>query len=206
MGSNLLVVSAERTQAFGGGRFDTARLAIFGDQVASNLLGSDPCIAEIIRIEKMPFEVVGVLAPKGITPEGANEDDRIIISLRSTLRRVFNQNYIKTVSVEAPPGSTMPAAESQIRRLLCERHRIDVQDRPDDFTIQNLLTSFGAEQGTTESFTMLITAIAAISCPFVVRRRHRHPRGHADRRARAHTRDRSGHDRPRPAGGSALAY
>jgi putative ABC transport system permease protein len=237
MGSNLLVVSAERTQAFGGGRFDTGnvvtlmrsdseairqqcpavarvapaqhkrlqvkhgafsvktkvlgttpdyiavrnfqiaqgeffwpeeekaakRLAVLGPAVARNLFGPEYPIGEIIRIEKIPFEVVGVLKPKGITPEGGNEDDQIIIPLRTALRRVFNQNHISNIFVQATQRETMKSAETAIRQILRERHRLERGNRPDDFTIQNQLTTIEAEQSATESFTLLITAIAAIS-------------------------------------------
>jgi putative ABC transport system permease protein len=237
MGSNLLVVSADRNQAFGGGRFDTAevktlmrsdseailancpsvvriapaqdkrlqvkhgafsvktkvlgttsdyitvrnfnldrgeffwpeeeksakRLAVLGAVVAGNLFGEDDPIGETVRIEKIPFKVVGVLKPKGITPEGSNEDDQIIIPLRTALRRVFNQNHINNIYIQASSRETMKEAEAAIRRLLRDRHRLDITNRPDDFTIQNQLTTIEAEESATESFTLLITAIAAIS-------------------------------------------
>lgn len=237
MGSNLLVVSAERPQAFGGGRFDSGdlatltradseaileqcpavalvapaqhkrlqvkheistlqtkvlgttpdyptirnfkvvrgnffwpeeekaakRVAVLGAAVARNLFVQDDPLGEIIRIEKIPFEVVGVLKPKGITPDGANEDDQIIIPLRTALRRVFNQNHIENIYVQATRRETMKRAEAEIRQILRERHRMEIDGRPDDFTIQNQITTIEAEQTATESFTLLITAIAAIS-------------------------------------------
>jgi putative ABC transport system permease protein len=237
MGSNLLVVSAERTRAFGGGRFDTGnvvtlmrsdseailehcpsvalvapaqhkrlqakhetaavqtkvlgttpeyveirnfqvvkgrffwpeeekaskRVAVLGAVVAYNLFGTDNPIGEIIRIEKIPFEVVGVLKPKGISPEGANEDDQIMIPLRTALRRVFNQSHINNIYVRAESREAMKTAEIEMRQVMRDRHRLERRNRPDDFTIQNQLTTIEAEQTATESFTLLISAIAAIS-------------------------------------------
>lgn len=237
MGSNLLVVSAERTQAFGGGRFDTGnvvslvrsdseaileqcssvelvapaqhkrlqikhetvairtkvlgttpdyveirnfnivegrffwpeeekaskRVAVLGAAVKLNLFGMDNPVGEIVRIEKIPFEVVGVLKPKGISPEGANEDDQIMIPLRTALRRVFNEKHIRNIYVRATERETMDSAQAEIRQLLRERHRLEVRNRPDDFTIQNQLTTIEAERTASESFTLLISAIAAIS-------------------------------------------
>jgi putative ABC transport system permease protein len=139
------------------------RVAVLGAAVANNLFGADNPIGEIIRIEKIPFEVVGTLKPKGITLEGANEDDQIIIPLRTALRRVFNQNHINKIYVQATRRETMKSAEAEIRQLLWERHRFKVGNRPDDFIIQNQLTTVEAEQTANESFTRLITAIAAIS-------------------------------------------
>jgi len=139
------------------------RVAVLGAVVAANLFGRGDPIGEIIRIEKIPFRVVGVLKAKGISPDGANEDDQILIPLRTALRRVFNQNYIRTIYLQASGRETMRAAETEVRRLLRRRHRLERADRPDDFTIQNQITTIEAEQSASESFTLLISAIAAIS-------------------------------------------
>lgn len=141
----------------------SARVAILGDGVRENLFGGDDPLGETIRIGTIPFEVIGTLRAKGITAEGANEDDQIIIPLRTGLRRVFNQNHIRNVHVRAETRDQMRNAEEEIRALLRDRHRLVARDLPDDFTIQNQITALEAEEATTESFTLLISGVAAIS-------------------------------------------
>ncbi len=141
----------------------SARVAVLGPSVADALFGGDDPIGEIVRIENIPFEVLGTLRAKGISAEGSNEDDQIIIPLRTGLRRVFNLSHIRNIHVQAAGRDRMRAAEREIRDLLRDRHRLVARDLPDDFTIQNQITALEAEEATTESFTLLIAGVAAIS-------------------------------------------
>lgn len=140
-----------------------ARVAVLGAAVKVNLFGDEDPLGDVIRIANVPFEVVGVLRAKGVTAEGSNEDDQVIIPLRSALRRVFNQAHIRTIYAQARSRDQMNRAEREMRNVLRERHRLDVGDRPDDFTIQNQVTALEAEQQTTASFTLMVAGIAAIS-------------------------------------------
>jgi putative ABC transport system permease protein len=140
-----------------------ARVAVIGAAVRRNLFGEDYPIGQTIRIENIPFEVIGALRPKGVSAEGSNEDDQIMIPLRTALRRVFNQSHISNIHVRAERRDLMRPAEDEIRAVIRERHRLTFRDLPDDFTIQNQITALEAEEATAASFTLLIAGIAAIS-------------------------------------------
>jgi len=152
------------------GRFFTAqenrasqRVAVLGSLVDENLFyGEDP-IGEMLRIGNVPFEVIGVMKSKGISPEGANEDNQVIIPIRTALRRVININYLNSIYVQIRNQEVMERGESEIRGLLRERHRLDRRNKPDDFTIQNQMNLIKAERATSASFTLLIGGIAGIS-------------------------------------------
>jgi putative ABC transport system permease protein len=141
----------------------SARVAVLGNAVKENLFGGEYPLGEFVRIENIPFEVIGVLRAKGISAEGSNEDDQILIPLRTGLRRVFNQSHIRNVHVQAVSREAMRPAEEEIRKLLRERHRLVAKDLPDDFTVQNQITALEAENETAASFTLLIGGVAAIS-------------------------------------------
>ena len=139
------------------------RVAVIGSQVFDNLFeGKDP-IGETIRVRKIPFEVIGVLKSKGVSPEGSNEDNQILIPINTALRRVFNLNYLNSIYVGVKNRQSMTTAEKQIAALLRERHRLDIRNKADDFTIQNQLTILETERATTQTFTTMITSVAAIS-------------------------------------------
>lgn len=139
------------------------RVAVIGRQVSDNLFeGKDP-IGETIRLRKIPFEVIGVLKSKGVSPEGSNEDNQILIPINTALRRVFNLNYINSIYVRVKNRRSMATAEKQIAALLRERHRLDIKNKADDFIIQNQLTILETERATTQSFTTMIAGVAAIS-------------------------------------------
>ena len=139
------------------------RIAVIGSQVFDNLFeGKDP-IGETIRVRKIPFEVIGVLKSKGVSPEGSNEDNQILIPINTALRRVFNLNYLNSIYVSVKNRRSMATAEKQIAALLRERHRLDIRNKADDFTIQNQLTILETERVTTQTFTTMIAGVAAIS-------------------------------------------
>ncbi|MGB2905597.1 MAG: ABC transporter permease [Candidatus Aminicenantaceae bacterium] len=141
----------------------SVRVAVIGSQVLDNLFeGSDP-IGETIRIKKIPFEVIGVLKSKGVSVEGSNEDNQILIPINTALRRVFNLTYLNSIHVSVRNQRSMESAEKQIRELLRERHRLNLRNQPDDFTTQNQLTVLEAEKETSQTFTTMIVGVAAIS-------------------------------------------
>ncbi len=139
------------------------RVAVLGPTVVRNLFeGQDP-VGELIHIGKVPFEVIGVLEEKGTDLAGADQDDQILIPLQTALRRLFNLTYISTLYLQAVRTESMAVATAQVREVLRDRHRLNRQDRPDDFTIQNQTELLATQRATTGSFTTLIASIAAIS-------------------------------------------
>lgn len=139
------------------------RLAVLGSQVVDVLFENAEPIGEIIRIGKVSFEIIGVLNSKGISVEGANEDNQIIIPINSALRRVFNKNHLKTITVQVKNKDLMNDAENEIRDLLRERHRLIRKQKEDDFDIQNQIRVIETQKETSSSFTTLIGGIAGIS-------------------------------------------
>lgn len=139
------------------------RVAVIGSDVYKNIFkGRDP-MGEIIRIGKIPFEVVGVLKSKGAGTEGGNEDIRIYIPLRTALRRVFNIRHLEVIYIQVTEKRMMNRAEVEIRDFLRERHRLVRRQKVDDFTIRNQVTALKTARESTKSFTFLIAGIAGIA-------------------------------------------
>jgi putative ABC transport system permease protein len=139
------------------------RAAVLGRSVWRNLFEGEDPLGEIIRIGRVPFEVIGVMESKGVDLSGVDQDDQIFIPIRTAMRRVFNLTYISSINIEAVSKEKMDAATEEVRELLRERHRLDRLDKPDDFTIQSQADLLDAEKETTETFTALIGSIAAVS-------------------------------------------
>lgn len=139
------------------------RVAVLGQSVWENLFEGEDPMGEIIRIGRVPFEVIGIMESKGVDLSGEDQDDQIFIPIRTAMRRVFNLTYISGINIEAASKEEMDEAAGEIRALLRERHRLDRLDKPDDFTIQNQADLLEAEKETTETFTTLIGSIAAVS-------------------------------------------
>jgi putative ABC transport system permease protein len=139
------------------------RAVVIGQKCNEYLFhGSNP-VGEIVKINNIPFEVVGVLNAKGASYDGANEDDMVFIPLNTGMRRVFNVDYIKNIFVQASSKEKIPKIEKQIRSILRERHRLREQNKEDDFIIQNVYTAIRVENETNRSFTFLISSVAILS-------------------------------------------
>src|SRR5439155_10920765 len=102
---------------------------------------TDP-LGEIIRIRNIPFTVIGVLAPKGQSSWGQDQDDLVLIPLSTANRSVFGVSKssprgVNAIAIKIRPGDDMTEAESEIRALLRQRHRLK-PDQEDDFWVRNL--------------------------------------------------------------------
>ncbi|KAF0140968.1 MAG: ABC-type antimicrobial peptide transport system permease component [Stygiobacter sp.] len=139
------------------------RVAVLGYQVQTNLFGNENPIGEIILIKNIPFEVIGTLASKGVSAEGADEDKVIVIPIQTSLRRVLNRDYLNRIFVKAKNKEVMNSAESEIESLLRKRHKLDIRHKENDFTLDNRLNAMNAEKESSQMFTWLIVGIAGIS-------------------------------------------
>ena len=139
------------------------RAAVLGQSVVNNLFEGRNPINETMRIGKVPFEVIGVMESKGVDLNGADQDDQIFIPIRTALRRVFNLTYINTINIQAVSTEDTGPAVAQVTEILRDRHRLNKQQKPDDFTIHNQADLLEPQRETTDTFTMLIGSIAGIS-------------------------------------------
>jgi putative ABC transport system permease protein len=146
---------------------DTAsRVALLGQTVVENLFdaGEEP-VGAVIRIKNVPFRVIGVLAPKGQSAQGSDQDDIIFIPFSTAERKVFGTQFLG--SVGALFASTerledLAPAVDQIRETLRLRHRLQPHHE-DDFTIRTQVDIGKVQAGTSETLTVMLFAIASVS-------------------------------------------
>jgi len=139
------------------------RVAVLGARVNETLFGEKSIIGQEIRIRSIPFEVVGVLEAKGVLADGSDEDDRVVIPIRTALRRVFNSTWLNPVFISVRNVAEMDEAHSDVARLLRERHRLVQSDRADDFSIQDKAKVLAARKQLADSLTLLATGLAGAS-------------------------------------------
>jgi len=159
---------AVRDIALATGRFFDAdenrasrRVAVLGPTAVENLFGNSDPVGQTIRVGRVPFEVIGVTRPKGVDPNGLDQDDVIIVPLGAAMRRLTNVIYVQTIYVQAKRSDLLERAEQEIRDVLRRRHRLE--GKPDDFTIQNQATLIAGERETAQSMTLLVGSVAGIS-------------------------------------------
>jgi putative ABC transport system permease protein len=139
-----------------------ARVAVLGQTVANNLFGDVNPLGQMIRINKAPFRVIGVLEAKGQSAGGFDQDDIIVVPLTTAQERLMGITYVHSISVQAANGDVINKVQDDITALLRTRHRL-APNVPDDFTVRNLAAVMATAQETTGTITLLLGNIAAIS-------------------------------------------
>jgi len=143
------------------------KVAVLGQTTVLNLFGDSDPLGQIIRIQKVPFTVIGLLAAKGESAYGWDQDDAILIPLSTAKKKVLgvpqpNPRSVRKVEIKIWPGDDMDEAEAQIRALLRQRHRLRPGD-DDDFKLGNLTNVFEAKEQAAQIMTYLLVAIASVS-------------------------------------------
>lgn len=158
-----------RNQKIGIGSFFTARdvdtrarVAVIGQTVATNLFGEINPVGQIIRINQAPFRVIGVLESQGQSTGGFDQDDTVIIPLTTAQERMMGISHIQLISVQAESTEAIDQVQEDIRTLMRARHRLTA-DKPDDFTVRNLVSVMATAAETTGTITILLGNIGGIS-------------------------------------------
>ncbi|MBI1886843.1 MAG: ABC transporter permease [Nitrosomonadales bacterium] len=141
------------------------RVALIGQAVAQNLFGDENPVGKTIRIQQSPFVILGMLAGKGQSMDGRDQDDTIIIPLTTAQRQVFGTQFpgsVRMVMVKAATQEIMPAVEKSMTELLRQRHRIR-EGMEDDFFLRNLTAMADSAEESTRTMSLLLGAIASVS-------------------------------------------
>ncbi|MBI1921458.1 MAG: ABC transporter permease [Geobacter sp.] len=138
---------------------------LIGRTVAENLFGGEDPVGKIVRIKKIPFTVVGLLDAKGQSTMGQDQDDQILVPLRTAQRKLFGSQFPNTIGVmliQAKGGEALNKAEEEVTALLNQRHRVGPA-READFTVRNLSEIMAVSQQSSKVMSLLLGAVASIS-------------------------------------------
>ncbi|HCF72300.1 MAG: multidrug ABC transporter substrate-binding protein [Proteobacteria bacterium] len=144
-----------------------AKVAIIGETIVEQLLPGQNPIGNIIRIERIPFRVIGVTRPKGESSWGRDHDDVVFVPISTAKSRMnvgerFRGRFVRDITVKARSADLLDAAEQQIIELLRQRHRIR-PGQPDDFYVRNIAQYLEARAKSERTMSMLLAAVAGIS-------------------------------------------
>ncbi len=139
------------------------RVAVLGSRVDKNLFDGSDASGQTLRIRGIPFEVIGVLAEKGALADGSDEDNRVLIPIRTALRRVFNAAWLNSTFVSVRNPDKMSDAQNEIAGVLRIRHRLGAAGKPDDFVIRNRSQVLANQKQLADSLTAFTSGLAAVS-------------------------------------------
>lgn len=141
------------------------KVAVIGQTVSEKLFGDLDPIGKLIRIKKIPFEVVGVLGKKGQSLTGQDQDDIIYVPITTAQRTLFGNilpGRVRLIYAKAQSMESIPLATDEIKSLLRQRHRIG-QGQEDDFTVMDLTQMLKTAEESTRTMSILLGAIASVS-------------------------------------------
>jgi putative ABC transport system permease protein len=137
-------------------------VCVIGETVRKALFGKRKPIGEAIRLEKLSCNVVGLLAAKGASTAGPDQDDIIVLPLRTFQRRVSGNRDVSSMIIAAKSGASTSKVQRDVQRLLRERRRIKPGE-DDDFDVMDTKQMASTMTSVTNTLTGLLSAVAAVS-------------------------------------------
>ncbi|HOP47664.1 MAG TPA: ABC transporter permease [Desulfobacteraceae bacterium] len=139
-----------------------AAVCVIGETVCKKLFGGHELLNENIRLEKLSCQVIGILEAKGQNTMGMDQDDIVVIPLRTYQRRISGNKDVSMFQVSVQEGASTEKAERDIRLLMRERRHLSPSD-DDNFNVMDMKEIAKMLTGTTQMLTALLSAVAAVS-------------------------------------------
>jgi len=139
-----------------------ANVCLLGPTVVENLFGSEDPVNQTVRIQNLPFRVIGVLASKGQSPFGQDEDDTILMPFTTVQKKISGIDWLQFIMCSAISPEAINPARQQIAGLLRQRHRLRPNE-DDDFIIRSPMDLANAQAQAGKIMTLLLASIASVS-------------------------------------------
>jgi putative ABC transport system permease protein len=137
-------------------------VCVIGETIASNLFGTANPVGEVIRVQGIPFKVLGVLKAKGFSATGQDQDDFLVMPITTAQKRVTGMDWLDDVYFSAARREDIPEAARRIVALVRERHHLRPGEE-DDFNIRTPEEIIRAQLAAANVFTLLLGSAASLS-------------------------------------------
>ncbi len=138
------------------------KVCVIGMTVVQKLFNDINPVGQIIRVKNVPFTVIGVLTPKGLSVMGTDQDDCVVMPHTSAMKRVFGDTTFRSFYVQADEADNLEIVQQQIVNVLRQRHNIR-PGKDDDFTVRSQQEIAAMATATSKVMTMLLGSIAGVS-------------------------------------------
>jgi macrolide transport system ATP-binding/permease protein len=139
-----------------------AKVVLLGTTLIKNLYpdGVNP-IGTFLKVNRVSFQVIGVLPTKGSNGP-RDQDDTLMVPITTAMYRLMGKQYVDSVNIEVDEAENIEAVQESLTQLMRKRHRL-AESAPDDFSVRNMAEMLATVTSTTNTITLLLSAIAAIS-------------------------------------------
>ena len=139
-----------------------ADVCLLGKTVADTLFGSDDPIGKTIRLQNLPFKVIGIMETKGLSVSGFDQDDVVVMPYTTAMKKMKGIYWLDDIYASASSSAAIEPAIDQISALLRQRHHLR-PDEPDDFNIRHPEETLQAREQASWALTLMLAGIASIS-------------------------------------------
>jgi putative ABC transport system permease protein len=139
-----------------------SRVCLLGPRVKQELFGDANPLGKRVTINRVTFNVIGLLGERGVSPRGDDLDDRVVIPISTAMKRVFRQDYIQVMVIQSESETLLPTQVGQITEVLRRRHHI-VPPEDDDFMIMTATQAMSFHLQAMGSITLLLGALTILS-------------------------------------------
>ena len=139
-----------------------SRVALIGTTAMQELFGDANPIGENIKINKVSFQIIGILPQKGANG-WQDQDDVLVIPILTAMHRLFGKNYVDSIDMEANDPDGVDAMQSQALELMYSRKKVPLSQRQDAFQIRNMADIKATLSESNKTMSILLSSIAAIS-------------------------------------------
>ncbi len=139
-----------------------AKVAVIGSTVASKLFAGQDPVGKQVRIGSTVFTIVGVLASKGSSGMGEDQDDVVLVPLSTAMARLQKTKHLQSIEMSVTREDQMDAAQAEVSTILRESHRLSA-GAEDDFDVMNQAEIIKTASASASTLTTLLAAIAGVS-------------------------------------------
>jgi len=138
------------------------KVCVIGKTIENELFPNEDPVGQTLRIRNIPFKILGVLSPKGLSVMGSDQDDVVVVPYTSAMKRLSRRTSINSIVVQIESSAVAAQVQDDIAELLRQRHRVG-GGRDDDFTIRGQEEIANMATATTKTMTFLLASVALVS-------------------------------------------
>ncbi len=139
-----------------------ANVCVLGNTVAQQLFGDSDPVGQMIRVQNLPFRILGVLLAKGQSSNGQDQDDMMLMPYTTVQKKISGISWVQLIMVSTASQQAMPQVQAGMSALLRQRHHLRPTE-DDDFIIRSPNEMAQAAEATSLVMTLLLGSIASIS-------------------------------------------
>jgi len=139
-----------------------AKVCVVGQTDVKELFPDGDALGKLINISGVPCQIIGVLQPKGLSPEGQDQDDLVIVPYTTELKRINREDWLDIILVQAVSQAAMPIVQQEITSLLIQRHHLKPGGEQ-DFIVRSQEDIAEAATSTARVMGFLLAGVAAVS-------------------------------------------